>query len=147
MDYLYWSLSTLKKSGAYLIPKNTVHIERIIEKVDKPLRSPGIYRLVGLSGALAVIAGAYGSHGFDQKLQKEQRIFQTGAHYHLLHTLALMGSPLARYPYFTAFMFTTGTALFSGTCYAIALKQNDKFSHLAPVGGVLLIVAWLSFCI
>ncbi|CAI2737964.1 unnamed protein product [Dicrocoelium dendriticum] len=58
-----------------------------------------LVRLAGLSGALAVLAGAYGSHGFGQNREKEKRIFQTGAYYHLIHSVALLGASRATYPH------------------------------------------------
>lgn len=51
-------------------------------------------------GATGVILGAYGAH---RKYPKDSPqdfkiIFETANRYHFLHTLALLGVPLCRYP-------------------------------------------------
>ncbi|GAA51444.1 hypothetical protein CLF_106112 [Clonorchis sinensis] len=57
-----------------------------------------LVRLAGLSGALSVIAGAFGAHGFSADREKDKRIFQTGAYYNLVHSIALLGATQARRP-------------------------------------------------
>jgi uncharacterized membrane protein YgdD (TMEM256/DUF423 family) len=37
-----------------------------------------------------------------------------------------------------------GTTLFSGACYYHAFTGDNKFGKLAPVGGTILIVGWLT---
>ncbi|KHN87641.1 Transmembrane protein [Toxocara canis] len=67
-------------------------------------RSSLIIRLAGLSGAAAVSLGAYGAHGLRQKEgidAKRIRSYDQGSRYHLLHSLALLGAPLARFPLLT----------------------------------------------
>jgi len=57
-------------------------------------------RIAGLSGASAVILGAYGAHGLSKKdVDAEfKQVFETANKYHFLHSLALMGVPLCRKP-------------------------------------------------
>lgn len=84
------------------------HIEAPIVQVihDKvPLwklaREGGPYiRLAGFLGACAVGLGAYGAHKTYPKDKTEhlQRIFETGNRYHFYNTLALLATPLCRYP-------------------------------------------------
>lgn len=60
-------------------------------------------RLAGLSGATAVIMGAYGKHILSQipdiKDQTEAKaIFDTANKFHFLHSFALLTMPLIRRP-------------------------------------------------
>lgn len=55
-----------------------------------------IHRLAGISGALAVIFAAYGSHG--RLSETEKHIFQNGNLLHFVHTIVLLAMPLARRP-------------------------------------------------
>ncbi|THD20522.1 Transmembrane protein [Fasciola hepatica] len=106
-----------------------------------------LVRLAGLSGAVAVLCGAYGSHGFGAEREKEKRIFQTGAYYHLIHSVALLGAAQAGRPYLTASLFLVGMTMFCGSCYYVALTGDQRISKIAPVGGITLVVAWLSLAL
>lgn len=110
-----------------------------------------ILRLAGISGATAVMLGAYGAHHrfaiADEKERDPRSIFEMTNRYHFLHSLALLAAPLARKPYLTAVLMTSGMALFCGTCYYISLTNDRRVSQLTPVGGFLLIFGWLSFVI
>uniref|UniRef100_A0A023EIZ1 Uncharacterized protein n=1 Tax=Aedes albopictus TaxID=7160 RepID=A0A023EIZ1_AEDAL len=110
-----------------------------------------ILRLAALSGATAVMLGAYGAHHrfnvVDEKERDPKDIFKMTNQYHFLHSLALLAAPLARKPYLTAAFLTSGMALFCGTCYYISFTNDRRVSQLTPVGGFLLIFGWLSFLI
>ncbi|XP_062555726.1 transmembrane protein 256-like [Armigeres subalbatus] len=110
-----------------------------------------ILRLAGLSGAMAVMLGAYGAHHrfniADEKERDPKSIFEMTNRYHFMHSLALLAAPLARKPYLTAVLLTSGMALFCGTCYYISFTNDRRVSQLTPVGGFLLIFGWLSFVI
>ncbi|TGZ73507.1 hypothetical protein CRM22_001472 [Opisthorchis felineus] len=106
-----------------------------------------LVRLAGFSGALSVIAGAFGAHGFSADREKDKRIFQTGAYYNLVHSIALLGATQARRPNLTAGLFLLGMSMFCGSCYYVALTGDNRVSKIAPVGGITLIVAWLSFVV
>lgn len=64
-----------------------------------------IVRLAGLSGAAAVILGAYGAHYHftpkDEDIQERdpKQIFEMTNRYHFIHSLALLAAPFARRPY------------------------------------------------
>ncbi|RCN51313.1 hypothetical protein ANCCAN_02465 [Ancylostoma caninum] len=77
-----------------------------------------IIRLAGLSGAIGVAVGAYGAHGVavgaygahvirdDEKVDaRRKKAFEVGSRYHLIHTLALLAAPNARYPWVTSAVF------------------------------------------
>ncbi|OQV19799.1 putative Transmembrane protein 256-like protein [Hypsibius exemplaris] len=102
-------------------------------------------RLAGLSGATAVILGAYGAHAFRKAANPEAReVFETGNRYHLIHSVALALAPLTKYPRLTGGLFLAGMVVFSGGLYGYALWQNQLMRRATPAGGVLLILAWLS---
>lgn len=110
-----------------------------------------ILKLAGISGATAVMLGAYGAHhrfNMDDKADRDPKtIFEMTNRYHFIHSLALLAAPLARKPYLTTTLMTSGMVLFCGTCYYISFTNDRRYSHLTPVGGFLLIFAWLSFVI
>uniref|UniRef100_A0A0M3HS14 Conserved plasma membrane protein n=1 Tax=Ascaris lumbricoides TaxID=6252 RepID=A0A0M3HS14_ASCLU len=110
-------------------------------------KSPVIIRIAGLSGAAAVSLGAYGAHGLRNKVTDEKRLrsYDQGSRYHLLHSLALLNAPLARYPILTASLFLAGMTIFCGNCYYYGLTGDRTFVRSTPVGGSTIIVAWLSF--
>lgn len=106
-------------------------------------------RLAGFSGATAVILGAYGAHRVwnkdPAKPNKDPKaIFETANRYHFFHSIALLATPLAKRPYLTGSLMSAGMILFSGTCYYAALTSDERYNRLAPVGGTLLILGWIS---
>ncbi len=44
-------------------------------------------------------------------------------------------------------LFAGGTALFCGSCYAVALAQDRALGKGAPVGGSMLIAGWLALAL
>jgi len=106
-------------------------------------------RLAGLSGAFAVGLGAYGAHVLrDSAIDPRRKLaFENGNRYHLIHSVALLASSHSRCPRVTATLFLSGLLLFSGSCYHYALTGKEQMRMLTPYGGMLFIVAWLSFLI
>ncbi|XP_055699001.1 transmembrane protein 256-like isoform X2 [Phlebotomus papatasi] len=109
-----------------------------------------IVRLAGISGAGAVVLGAYGAHrdwetqnGL-KEAEQARKTFDTANRYHFLHTIALLSIPIVRRPALTASLFLAGMSLFCGTLYYRSLTGNQRFKHLAPIGGSCLILGWLS---
>jgi uncharacterized membrane protein YgdD (TMEM256/DUF423 family) len=112
----------------------------------------------GISGFLAVALGAFGAHGLQARLAdvadgpKRLAWWQTAAHYHLLHALALglvallmARAPVAR---FSGGAFVLGTVLFSGSLYVMALGGPRWLGAVTPLGGLSLLVGWgiLAWC-
>lgn len=96
-------------------------------------------RLAALSGAVAVMAGAFGAHGAGGQAAEWLR---TGATYQMIHALAALvaaraGARLA------AGLFVGGAALFAGTLYAMALGAPHWLGAVTPIGGIGLIAGWL----
>uniref|UniRef100_A0A674EBJ7 Transmembrane protein 256 n=1 Tax=Salmo trutta TaxID=8032 RepID=A0A674EBJ7_SALTR len=59
-----------------------------------------VQRLAGVSGALAVAAGAYGAHGFKNKDPEDYSrvLYETANKYHFYHSIALLGASRCRKP-------------------------------------------------
>ncbi|XP_020285629.1 transmembrane protein 256 homolog [Pseudomyrmex gracilis] len=104
-------------------------------------------RLAAISGAAAVILGAVGSHRHypkDETGVEKRRIFETANRFHFIHTLALLGLPLCKYPFVAATFFLSGIVLFSGSCYYTAFTDDLRFKRIPPFGGFCLILGWCS---
>ncbi|UZK71024.1 DUF423 domain-containing protein [Sphingomonas sp. S1-29] len=95
--------------------------------------------LAGLSGAMAVAAGAFGAHGAQAQAAEWLR---TGGMYQLVHAVAAVAVLQlgARVP---AWLFLAGGLVFAGTLYAMALGAPRWLGAVTPIGGTLLIVGWL----
>ncbi|CAG5125718.1 unnamed protein product [Candidula unifasciata] len=144
------ALNSIYYSLPQLLPQPK-EIEKVIVKEVAMFRIPQgsrtFIRIAGLSGALAVALGAYGSHVFRQK-EIDERLkdtFEIANKYHLIHTLALLAVPFAKKPVLTGTLMTVGLSLFCGSCYYHALTANTVIRKVTPYGGFLLIFAWASF--
>ncbi len=106
--------------------------------------------VAALSGALAVMAGAFGAHGLRERVAVEQiQSWATASHYHLLHSLVLLALALyaaqsGREVQWPAILFTVGIVLFSGSIYLLVLTPIKWLGPVTPVGGFFLIAGWLS---
>jgi uncharacterized membrane protein YgdD (TMEM256/DUF423 family) len=102
-----------------------------------------------LNGFLAVAAGAFGAHGLEGRVPASSiTIFQTGAHYHLIHALAIVAAGFAAQggaggrANSAAWLFLAGIVLFSGSLYFMGLTQSLALVLVTPVGGVFLLAGW-----
>jgi len=105
------------------------------------------FRVGGVLGALAVAFGAYGAHGVQLRTdlsEHDKKIYETANKYHLLHSLALLAVPLAAHSCLSGAIFLLGILLFSGTCYVHVLTGNKGITRFTPVGGIILMIGWLS---
>lgn len=112
------------------------------------LAASGLWlRVAAVSGATAIGLGAYGAHAFKPQDPHFTEVFKRANHYHLLHSLLLAIAPSTRYPWLVGGLTLAGTALFSGSCYAVALQQDRAWGKMAPYGGMTLIAAWLALAL
>jgi uncharacterized membrane protein YgdD (TMEM256/DUF423 family) len=75
--------------------------------------------------------------------------WETAVQYQLLHALALLalalyGSAANREIGLTAGLWTAGILLFSGSIYFLVLEGPRWFGPVTPLGGMCLILGWLS---
>ena len=106
-----------------------------------------IHRAAALSGASAVALGAYGAHQYHPTDPSFRKVFDIANQYHLVHSIFLAAVPLASKPSLVARLAIAGIFCFSGSCYAVALTEDRSKGMLAPIGGSLLIAAWLGLAL
>jgi len=107
-------------------------------------------QIAAVSGMLAVVAGAFGAHGLKTRLDPEQLAsWMTAAQYHLIHSVVLLalalyassgGKPIK----LSGTLFSAGILLFSGSIYLLLLTKMRWLGPVTPIGGLLLILGWLS---
>ncbi|DBA00181.1 TPA: hypothetical protein N0F65_007806 [Lagenidium giganteum] len=102
------------------------------------------WRIGALSGASAVMLGAFGAHGLQSRVKdpKLLKTWETAAHYQLVHSAVFLAVPLARRPNLVGGLLLTGTVLFSGSLYALVLSEQKK---LAPVSTMRKWCIWAIF--
>ena len=98
-----------------------------------------LIRFAALSGALAVMAGAFGAHG---AAGQPAEWLKTGGEYELIHALAAivavqLGADGA------AALLLGGSLLFAATLYAMAFGAPHIVGAVTPLGGVGMILGWL----
>ncbi|MCF8504061.1 MAG: DUF423 domain-containing protein [Caulobacter sp.] len=101
--------------------------------------------LAAMSGFLAVAIGAFAAHGVTDPTAKDW--LRTGATYQFMHTMATfacatfmnIGAKRAR---FAPAFFLGGTALFSGSLYAMALGAPRWLGMVTPLGGLCFLTGW-----
>lgn len=100
------------------------------------------------------MAGAFGAHGLRPRLTPElMQTWETAAGYQLAHAIvllilavagtvapALTGSAPWRW---SQRCFLAGVLIFSGSLYLLVLTGIDRLGAITPLGGILLVVAWL----
>ncbi len=109
-----------------------------------------VWLLAGaVNGFLAVAAGAFGAHFLQARVDAENlSIFQTAAHYHLVHAVAIVAAALTaklsgrRAADLAALLFTAGIVLFSGSLYYLVLARSTALVLLTPIGGLLFLAGW-----
>lgn len=113
------------------------------------MRSMNIGLLIaGVLGATGVAAGAFGAHALERLVTAERlAVWETAAYYHLIHAVVVL--VLALQPREAQWRlpiagFALGIGLFSFSLYVLVLTGITTFAMVTPVGGLLLIVSWLS---
>ena len=104
-----------------------------------------------LSGALAVMLGAFGSHGLRRKLTPEaMSTFEIGVRYQMVHALAMIAASIASLQVSHAglanaagWLFAIGTLLFSGSLYLLVFTQKRWLGAITPFGGLAFIAGWV----
>lgn len=119
--------------------------------------------IAAISGFAAVLIGSMGSHFLTQYMsERGPEMFRTATLYHLIHTLALLGTglifPLAQksaqkstqksakaliFLKISAVSFMVGILLFSGLMYFLALSPGFSLFLLIPLGGFAFMLGWI----
>ena len=110
--------------------------------------------LCGLLGFSAVALGAFGAHGLRSRLEalpdgvKRLEWWNTAAHYHLTHALALglaawlVHRGAGASAHVAGWSFVTGMALFSGSLYVMTVTGQTKLGAITPIGGLFFLIGW-----
>lgn len=112
--------------------------------------------LAGLNGFLAVMGGAFATHGLKDKVDAYQLgLFEMAAQYQMYHALALFAvawaiTQNAENPRvkmladLAGWSFITGIILFSGSLYLLGAFNWRVAVLLTPIGGTAFLVGWLA---
>ena len=107
-----------------------------------------------VSGALAVMLGAFGAHGLKVKLTAEMMaVYKTAVEYQFYHTLALLAVgilALHNQPKSltaSGWLFTAGILVFSGSLYALSMSGIKWLGAITPIGGLCFIAGWVLLAI
>ena len=109
----------------------------------------GIAIIAALSGLLAVVLAAAGAHVIPQDNAGAQQLWATALQMHMFHTVALLGVAALIQPGSSALapwsgtLMAAGIFLFSGSLYLRAGEFAAVPGMVTPLGGVLLMAAWL----
>jgi uncharacterized membrane protein YgdD (TMEM256/DUF423 family) len=105
--------------------------------------------VAAISGLLAVVAGAFATHTLQSPADAHAlQIFETGARYHMYHTLAIgiaavaMRDRAATAAATACAFFLAGIVLFSGSLYALALTGQHALAMVTPFGGIAFMAGW-----
>ncbi len=117
-----------------------------------PVTDRVIIAIAAVYGFLAVGLGAFGAHYLKSRIsEKMLNVYQTGVQYQFYHALALLmlgvllhkeGGLSPVYLGRSAYLFTAGVLLFSGSLYILALGGPRWLGPVTPLGGVCLLLAW-----
>lgn len=97
-----------------------------------------------LNGALAVLIGAFAAHGAGPQIKT---LLTTGGHYQMVH--AVLALVCAIWPgrdrliVLAGWLAAGGGLVFCLALSAVALLSLPAMGAVAPVGGTLMIAAWL----
>lgn len=102
-------------------------------------------------GATGVALGAFGAHALKDVISEDHlHAFQTGVQYQFYHALALLivaliaGRVTSRYIAWSGYLFITGTLLFSGSLYCLAVFPALSWTGaITPLGGLSFIAGWI----
>ncbi|WP_395802022.1 DUF423 domain-containing protein [Daejeonella sp.] len=106
-------------------------------------------------GMIAVILGAFGAHTLKGRLSSsELEVWKTAVDYHFYHTFALLflatfSKNDSRAINLSAWFFTIGILLFSGSLYLLSTKVILNLTGISfigpitPIGGLFFILGWV----
>lgn len=108
--------------------------------------------IAAINLAIAVMLGAFAAHVLSGQLSPEQLAWwHTATDYLFYHALGLLllsvllriATQAQRHLTLSLYSMQLGIILFSGSLYGMSLGLPRAIAILTPVGGTLLIIAWL----
>jgi uncharacterized membrane protein YgdD (TMEM256/DUF423 family) len=108
------------------------------------------FAIGSVSALMGVAAGAFGAHALKNHLSADLlNTFEVGVRYQMYHAFALIAVAWAqsRWPgtlvITSGWLFIIGTALFSGSLYALSLTGLRWLGAITPFGGLAFLAGWL----
>lgn len=105
---------------------------------------------------IAVALGAFAAHSLKGRLSPESlNVFEVGVRYQFYHAVGLfvVAWTAVHYPHvdipLSGWLFILGTALFSGSLYAMSLTDARWLGVITPIGGLCFLAgwAWMGWCV
>ena len=114
-----------------------------------------IILVAAVLGAIAIVLGAFGAHALKKLISPESiTVFETGVKYQMYHALFLLflgTTPLVsdKAKNTVLWFVVSGVVFFSGSIYFLACNvlfpfDFRKIGIITPIGGLLLILAWIT---
>lgn len=102
--------------------------------------------------ALGIALGAFGAHALKSILDEYfLKIYNTGIQYHFYNTLGLFVAtfiyalkPDSKKIFISLWLIIIGMIIFSFSLYFLAILNMPILGAITPIGGTLLIIAWLT---
>ena len=115
--------------------------------------------IAGLLAATGVAMGAYRAHGLEKLLIGQELTpsdishrmdqFSSAVRFQMIHALAFMVLAVIQYLQpqgivwkIVACGFLLGVTCFCGSLYGLSLADKKQLAHVAPVGGISLMISW-----
>ncbi len=107
--------------------------------------------IASVSGAMAVMIGAFGAHALKNLLESNGRFetYETAVKYQFYHSLALLAVGLIMFQLnsknfnYAGWAFILGIILFCGSLYLLCFTGITKFGAITPIGGLAFIAGWI----
>jgi uncharacterized membrane protein YgdD (TMEM256/DUF423 family) len=115
------------------------------------LKTSRTFIIIGaISGFLSISFGAFGAHAIKQWMSPDlMAIYQTAVSYQVYHSLGLILIALVyqqqqnRLIKTAGWLMLAGIIIFSGSLYTLSLTDTRWLGAITPIGGTLLLSAWL----
>lgn len=130
-----------------------MNTDKALSNSNEPLKakllSNALIVFTGISGAIAVLLGAWLSHMGQNLAPEMQHRLSSALNYQFFHTLALLitlvwyRQSLNKLLLFASFGFFIGILAFSGSLYVKTFLSFAPIGKLAPFGGITLVLSWL----
>jgi uncharacterized membrane protein YgdD (TMEM256/DUF423 family) len=118
--------------------------------VDNPKKVSFLVALVSISGILAVLLGAMGSHFLKSRLSPASLdIYHTASLCHWIHTIVMLvlavslnSVPKPKWMWRASISMGIGIILFSGSLYILAITGIKTLGIIPPLGALFWIAGW-----
>ena len=102
----------------------------------------------------SILLGAFGSHILENILEiKYMDIYNIAIKYHFYNTFSLFILNFffillkLRIIFISNIILLVGSVIFSGSLYLLVYTKLSFWGMITPIGGVLLVIAWITFII